>query len=237
MGHTDPKLTLAVYQQVLDMGKGSVAILEHILGCTRAEARAIFDGEGLAGVSGTKPERGTKKPPPRPTRARGRLEKPAGLQGIPRKRMKGLEPSTFCMANGTLTDSATDFCLQMRPFLVSPGLRSWRPIRADFGGFSERTPNGNGLQRLFAEAARASVLEAVAVATCRSRAGRLGRRGPRPRAGFELARLSVSTRPNPRPFRHADHDPPALWSTARFAGPGGQKGGQIRRPFTQNTRS
>ena len=44
------------------MGKGSVAILEHILGCARAEARAIFDGEGLAsGVSGTKPERGTKK--------------------------------------------------------------------------------------------------------------------------------------------------------------------------------
>ena len=44
-GHTDPKLTLAVYQQVLDLGRGSVQILEQALGCTLAEARAIFNGE------------------------------------------------------------------------------------------------------------------------------------------------------------------------------------------------
>ena len=48
MGHTDPTLTLAVYQQVLDMGKGAVEILEQTLGCTLAEARAIYNGEARA---------------------------------------------------------------------------------------------------------------------------------------------------------------------------------------------
>jgi len=38
MGHTDPTLTLAVYQQVLDMGKGSVELLEQTLGCALPEA-------------------------------------------------------------------------------------------------------------------------------------------------------------------------------------------------------
>jgi integrase len=45
MGHTDPTLTLAVYQQVLDLGKGSVGLLEQTLGCTLPEARAIYNGE------------------------------------------------------------------------------------------------------------------------------------------------------------------------------------------------
>ena len=46
MGHTDPTLTLAVYQQVLDTGRGSDrAALEGIsLGCTLAEARAAYVG-------------------------------------------------------------------------------------------------------------------------------------------------------------------------------------------------
>jgi integrase len=48
MGHTDPTLTLAVYQQVLDMGKGSVGLLEHTLGCTLATARAVYNGEATA---------------------------------------------------------------------------------------------------------------------------------------------------------------------------------------------
>jgi integrase len=71
LGHTDPKLTLAVYQQVLDMGRGSVAILEQTLGCTRADARAIFNGEASGRGFGTKAEPDTKKPPPQATRARG----------------------------------------------------------------------------------------------------------------------------------------------------------------------
>ena len=61
-GHTDPKLTLAVYQQVLDLGRGSVQILEQALGCTLAEARAIFNGEAPPpGVFGTKAEPRVKK--------------------------------------------------------------------------------------------------------------------------------------------------------------------------------
>ena len=48
MGHTNPTLTLAVYQQVLDMGKGSVETLEEILGCRLAEARAIYNGDHSA---------------------------------------------------------------------------------------------------------------------------------------------------------------------------------------------
>ena len=48
MGHTDPTLTLAVYQQVLDMGRGSVGLLEQTLGCTLPEARSVYNGEATA---------------------------------------------------------------------------------------------------------------------------------------------------------------------------------------------
>jgi integrase len=63
MGHTDPTLTLAVYQQVLDMGRGSVDRLEEILGCSLAEARAIYNGESVAaGISVLNPCSDTKNP-------------------------------------------------------------------------------------------------------------------------------------------------------------------------------
>jgi integrase len=51
MGHTDATLTLAVYQQVLDMGRGSVEILEELLGCTLVEARAIYNGDVISQLS------------------------------------------------------------------------------------------------------------------------------------------------------------------------------------------
>jgi integrase len=63
MGHTDPTLTLAVYQQVLDMGRGSVERLEGMLGCSLAEARGIYNGETVAaGVSVLNPCPDTKNP-------------------------------------------------------------------------------------------------------------------------------------------------------------------------------
>jgi integrase-like protein len=72
LGHTDPELTLAVYQQILDLGKGSIEILEQALGCTLAEARAIFNGESpQPRVSGPNPEPATKKGPRRGPLARG----------------------------------------------------------------------------------------------------------------------------------------------------------------------
>jgi integrase len=49
MRHTDPTLTLAVYQQVLDVGKGAVGALEQLLGCPLEEARAILTGTRSAG--------------------------------------------------------------------------------------------------------------------------------------------------------------------------------------------
>ncbi|MDQ2895547.1 MAG: site-specific integrase, partial [Actinomycetota bacterium] len=71
MGHTDPTLTLAVYQQVLDMGKGSVETLEELLGCTLAEARAIYNGDLDSGqLSAT--QRGPAGKNAQPTRSRRR---------------------------------------------------------------------------------------------------------------------------------------------------------------------
>ncbi|HYZ80690.1 MAG TPA: hypothetical protein VE571_05455, partial [Solirubrobacteraceae bacterium] len=44
--HTDPKLTLSVYQQVLDMGAGSIEVLEAVVGCSLAEAAEVLNGRG-----------------------------------------------------------------------------------------------------------------------------------------------------------------------------------------------
>jgi hypothetical protein len=52
IGHTDATLTLAVYQQVLDVGKGAVGLLEEVLGCSPDEARAIYSGTRSPGDSG-----------------------------------------------------------------------------------------------------------------------------------------------------------------------------------------
>jgi Phage integrase family len=48
LGHTDPTLTMRVYQQVLDMGGAAVEQLEGVLGCTIQEAFVTYAGrEGL----------------------------------------------------------------------------------------------------------------------------------------------------------------------------------------------
>ena len=63
LGHTDAKLTLSVYQQVLDMSGDAVETLEEILGCSLAEARAIYNGETVAaGVSVLNPCSDAKDP-------------------------------------------------------------------------------------------------------------------------------------------------------------------------------
>jgi hypothetical protein len=51
LGHTNPKLTMAVYQQVLDMGGQTVAALEKILGCSLDDACQIYSGRQPAGAS------------------------------------------------------------------------------------------------------------------------------------------------------------------------------------------
>jgi integrase len=42
LGHADPKVTMRVYQQVLDMGGSSVGAVEAVLGCTVDEAFATL---------------------------------------------------------------------------------------------------------------------------------------------------------------------------------------------------
>ena len=88
MGHTDPTLTLAVYQQVLDMGKGSVALLEGTLGCSLAEARAIYNGEStVADILGTNPEPTETRP-----RGSGRSNARAPRNGRRQRRVSGTNP-------------------------------------------------------------------------------------------------------------------------------------------------
>jgi len=47
LGHTDPKLTMRVYQQVLDMGVGAVERLQEALGCDIDEAFTTLSGRGV----------------------------------------------------------------------------------------------------------------------------------------------------------------------------------------------
>jgi integrase len=56
-GHTDPTLTMRVYQQVLDMGGSAVEALEGVLGCTIEEAFVTYsgrEGSGTQRVAGRK---------------------------------------------------------------------------------------------------------------------------------------------------------------------------------------
>ncbi len=44
MGHTDPTLTLGVYQQVIDVSDNALDLLEDLIGCSLDEAKTLFDG-------------------------------------------------------------------------------------------------------------------------------------------------------------------------------------------------
>jgi hypothetical protein len=47
LGHTDPTLTMRVYQQVIDMGQGGIEALETLIGCTLPEAFILLSGRGV----------------------------------------------------------------------------------------------------------------------------------------------------------------------------------------------
>jgi hypothetical protein len=49
-GHTDARMTIGVYAQLLKLGDGNVALLEQLMGCPRDEARAIFESEPVLRV-------------------------------------------------------------------------------------------------------------------------------------------------------------------------------------------
>ena len=88
MGHTDPTLTLAVYQQVLDMGKGSVELLEQTLGCTLAAARAIYNGEATAAEIFV----ASSEPAPRRSRGSSRSKAPIATNGHTVRQVSGTNP-------------------------------------------------------------------------------------------------------------------------------------------------
>jgi integrase len=70
MGHTDPSLTLGVYQQVMDVSDQSLDLLEDLIGCSLDDAETLFDGgsrRSRRGVHpGTIPERGVSGLSPEP---------------------------------------------------------------------------------------------------------------------------------------------------------------------------
>jgi integrase len=45
MGHTDARMTLGVYAQLLKLGPGNLELLEAVMGCSRDQARALFESE------------------------------------------------------------------------------------------------------------------------------------------------------------------------------------------------
>jgi integrase len=59
LGHTDPRFTMRVYEQVFDAGPHTVAQLETVLGCSLEEAFAAYSGRQ---VSGPKPDSAQKTP-------------------------------------------------------------------------------------------------------------------------------------------------------------------------------
>jgi integrase len=88
MGHTDPTLTLAVYQQVLDMGKGSVELLEDTLGSTLTAARAIYNGETTA----AEVLAASSDPAPGRSRGRGRSQARIATNGRAAPQVSGTNP-------------------------------------------------------------------------------------------------------------------------------------------------
>jgi integrase len=51
LGHTDAKFTLSVYRQGLDMGAGSIDVMEGVLGCSLQEACDVLTGRVLVANS------------------------------------------------------------------------------------------------------------------------------------------------------------------------------------------
>jgi hypothetical protein len=83
MGHTDPGLALRVYRQSMRRGEEEKAAL-----------RALIEG-GHWAIWANGPILSLRRPPS----GRPLNEKTPRLAGLSRKRMMGLEPTTFCMAS------------------------------------------------------------------------------------------------------------------------------------------
>ncbi len=64
IGHTDPTLTMRVYQQVIDMGEGGLQTLEKLIGCTLDEAFALLSGRGVLATNWQPANKNASQPGP-----------------------------------------------------------------------------------------------------------------------------------------------------------------------------
>jgi hypothetical protein len=64
IGHTDPTLTMRVYQQVIDMGDGGLEAREKLVGCTLEEAFALLSGRGVLSTNCSPAGRKASQPEP-----------------------------------------------------------------------------------------------------------------------------------------------------------------------------
>ena len=96
MGHEDSRTTADIYEQDLDDSDHAIDLLERVLGCDLAEAHDVF---AKRRVSVAKPSRDPKSPPKRAMELSWPSENLSLCRDF-RERLKGLEPSTFCMASG-----------------------------------------------------------------------------------------------------------------------------------------
>jgi hypothetical protein len=105
MGHTDARMTLGVYAQLLKLGPRDLQALERVIRCSRDEARALFEAEDPRAVADLQFPNDLRTGAAPSLQPAGRQlllrdERP-GNPGLFEERLKGLEPSTFCMANIT----------------------------------------------------------------------------------------------------------------------------------------
>jgi hypothetical protein len=93
LGRTDPTLTMGSHQQVLDVSAPDTEKnLKRLLGCTLREGFEILAGRGIWTPNG---HRGEKCPPPVSIRSLRKARSPVVVR-VTRKRLMGLEPTTFC---------------------------------------------------------------------------------------------------------------------------------------------
>jgi hypothetical protein len=90
IGHTDPTLTMRVYQQVIDMGEGGLETLEKLIGCTLEEAFALLSGRGVLATNWQPANKNASQPGAWSAGRHGNAVAAGGSS----KRLKGLEPST-----------------------------------------------------------------------------------------------------------------------------------------------
>jgi hypothetical protein len=61
IGHTDPTLTMRIYQQVMDMGGGTLEALDRVLGCPPDEACAIWCERPVSGLRAGSAEKSVRQ--------------------------------------------------------------------------------------------------------------------------------------------------------------------------------